>query len=70
MLFFSHLCEYRLEDPRRKIVGSANWIAFITIAFGAVTIGEGFIHNWGSLGALRAVLGIFEAVGVPKSPLR
>jgi len=53
-----------------KIVGSANWIAFITIAFGAVTIGEGFIHNWGSLAALRAILGIFEAVGVPRSPLR
>lgn len=47
-----------------KRAGAANWIAAITIARGAVTIGQAFIDSWVSSSVLRAFLGAFEAVTI------
>ncbi|KAH6621950.1 major facilitator superfamily domain-containing protein [Boeremia exigua] len=42
-------------------VGSANWLAFIAVSWGAVMIGQGFVKSWQALTACRALLGLFEA---------
>ncbi|KAF1975905.1 phthalate transporter-like protein [Bimuria novae-zelandiae CBS 107.79] len=42
-------------------VGSANWLAFIALSWGAVMIGQGFVTNWQTLAVCRALLGFFEA---------
>jgi hypothetical protein len=40
--------------------GTANWLSFIIICWGAIAIGMGFVHSWQLLAALRALLGVFE----------
>lgn len=42
-------------------VGAANWLAFIAFAWGLVSLGIGFLHNWIGLAVCRAILGVFEA---------
>lgn len=42
-------------------VGAALWLGGITLAWGLVMMGMGFVKSWGALAALRAVLGLFEA---------
>jgi MFS family permease len=42
-------------------VGSANWLAFIALSWGAVMIGQGFVKSWQTLTVCRALLGFFEA---------
>lgn len=42
-------------------VGSANWLAFIALSWGAVMIGQGFVRSWQTLTVCRALLGFFEA---------
>ncbi|EEH20912.2 hypothetical protein PABG_03143 [Paracoccidioides brasiliensis Pb03] len=42
-------------------VGSANWLAFIAFAWGTVMLGQGFVHSWQALTALRFILGFFES---------
>ena len=42
-------------------VGSANWLAFIALSWGAVMIGQGFVKSWQMLTVCRALLGFFEA---------
>lgn len=42
-------------------VGAAIWLGGITLAWGLVMMGMGFVKNWGALTALRATLGLFEA---------
>lgn len=42
-------------------VGAANWITFITFAWGAVSIGIGFCNSWEVLAVLRTLLGALEA---------
>lgn len=42
-------------------VGAANWLAFIAFAWGLVSLGIGFLHNWIGLAICRAILGVFEA---------
>lgn len=42
-------------------VGAAQWLGGITLAWGLVMMGMGFVKSWGALAALRAVLGLFEA---------
>lgn len=37
------------------------WIAIMVIAFGLVTIGAAFIHNYGQLITTRVLLGIAES---------
>ena len=44
----------------RKI-GSANWLAFIALSWGAVMVGQGFVRSWQTLTVCRALLGFFEA---------
>jgi len=46
-----------------KKVGAANWISLIYIAFGAMTIKQGFVNNYIAFAVLRSFLGAFEAVG-------
>ncbi|CZR65674.1 related to putative tartrate transporter [Phialocephala subalpina] len=44
-----------------KKIGVANWISAITIAFGAFTLGQGFVHDWISLSVLRHFIGACKA---------
>ncbi|KAF2971897.1 hypothetical protein GQX73_g1663 [Xylaria multiplex] len=44
-----------------KPIGPQRWIAFIAIAWGIIALGTGFVHDFGSLVALRVLLGAFEA---------
>ena len=53
-----------LELPSNIVlrkVGSANWLAFIALSWGAVMIGQGFVQNWVTLTICRVLLGAFEA---------
>lgn len=55
---------FLLELPSNMIlrkVGSANWLSFIALSWGAVMIGQGFVESWISLGICRILLGAFEA---------
>ncbi|KAF9047427.1 major facilitator superfamily domain-containing protein [Panaeolus papilionaceus] len=45
--------------------GVRNWLSFITLAWGAVQLGMGFVHSWGWLVLCRALLGVFEASYFP-----
>lgn len=59
-----------LEIPGNILIkktGAANWITAITIAWGAVTIGQGFVDSWISFSVIRAFLGAFEAVRISSS---
>ena len=42
-------------------IGPGNWLAFIIICWGAISIGMGFSPNWQILSVTRALLGVFEA---------
>lgn len=42
-------------------LGAANWLAFLAVAWGLVSVGIGFLHNWQGFAVLRVLLGIFEA---------
>uniref|UniRef100_A0A4E9EAY3 Major facilitator superfamily (MFS) profile domain-containing protein n=1 Tax=Gibberella zeae TaxID=5518 RepID=A0A4E9EAY3_GIBZA len=42
-------------------LGAANWLAFLAVAWGLVSLGIGFLHNWIGLAILRSLLGVFEA---------
>jgi hypothetical protein len=39
-------------------------------AFGVLTIAQGFIQDWGSLAALRVLLGVFEGALLPSTLFR
>ena len=41
-------------------VGAANWLSFLVICWGAVTIATGFVPSWQVLALCRSLLGIFE----------
>ena len=41
-------------------IGAANWLTFIIVCWGAVTIGMGFVPSWQLLALCRALLGCFE----------
>ncbi|GAA6011294.1 hypothetical protein JCM10207_008289 [Rhodosporidiobolus poonsookiae] len=47
-----------------KKIGSM-WLAFLCVAFGVVTIGSAFIHNFGEFLAVRIFLGIVEGGVIP-----
>ncbi|KAI0009201.1 MFS general substrate transporter [Xylariaceae sp. FL0662B] len=58
------------ELPSNMVIGRlgpANWLAFIALAWGLVSIGIGFLpengngNGWVGLAVLRALLGVFEA---------
>ena len=42
-------------------LGAANWLAFLAFAWGLVSLGIGFLHNWQGFAVLRSLLGVFEA---------
>jgi MFS family permease len=44
-----------------RAIGPRIHLSAITVCWGAVMIGMGFVKNWGSLAAMRVVLGVFEA---------
>lgn len=48
----------------RKI-GPRVFLPAVTVAWGIVMLGMGFVHHWGELVALRAVVGLFEAGLLP-----
>lgn len=55
---------FLLELPSNMVlrkVGSANWLSFIGLSWGAVMIGQGFVESWITLGICRILLGAFEA---------
>ena len=47
----------------RKI-GPAIWLSCIAFAWGALSLGIGFVNTWEALTVMRAFLGVLEAVGV------
>lgn len=58
---------YTLMQPPATVlcrkIGPRVFLSTITLAWGVVMIGMGFLNNWTSLLALRLILGIFEAGG-------
>jgi sugar phosphate permease len=42
-------------------VGAARFLGTITVAWGIVTIGIGFVNSWVVAAVLRSLLGVFEA---------
>jgi MFS family permease len=44
-------------------VGPAIWLSCIALAWGALSLGIGFVDSWQALTAIRAFLGVLEAVG-------
>ncbi|KAH8898341.1 major facilitator superfamily transporter [Thozetella sp. PMI_491] len=42
-------------------VGAKHWIPIMMLSWGAVTIGQAFIHGRGALIAMRLLIGLFEA---------
>lgn len=46
-------------------VGPRWWLPTAGLLWGIVLLGMGFVNNWEGLVALRAILGVFEAVLFP-----
>ncbi len=71
LLTFLFFVPYILTElPTNAILrrfGSANWLGFIGLAWGSVTIGMGFCKTWGELLACRMLLGAFEGGILPAS---
>ncbi|KAI0486987.1 major facilitator superfamily domain-containing protein [Xylaria cf. heliscus] len=44
-----------------KPIGPQRWLAFIVLVWGVIALATGFVKNFGSLVALRVLLGAFEA---------
>lgn len=42
-------------------IGAARFLGIITVAWGIVTIGIGFVNSWVAAAVLRSFLGVFEA---------
>ncbi|KAL4866305.1 hypothetical protein BDV12DRAFT_187488 [Aspergillus spectabilis] len=66
MLFF--VAYIIFEIPSNLILpkaGAANWLSFLGASFGAILIGMGFTHHWGTMAVCRILLGVFEAGFLP-----
>lgn len=44
-----------------RMVGAAKWLGGITVAWGLVMLGMGFVNHWWEIAILRTALGILEA---------
>ncbi|KJR87772.1 Major Facilitator Superfamily protein [Sporothrix schenckii 1099-18] len=44
-----------------KWLGAANWLSFLSLSFGLLSVGTGLIHSYGALVVLRILLGCMEA---------
>ncbi|KAE9377036.1 major facilitator superfamily protein [Stipitochalara longipes BDJ] len=67
-LFIFFIPYILLEVPSNIIIrkiAPSTWLCGIMFCWGVCTVGEGLVHNFGSLVALRFLLGIFEAGLVP-----
>jgi len=63
LVAFAHLSYFLFELPSNlllRVVGTANWLTFIIVGWGAVTIGIGFVQSWQVLAVCRALLGVLE----------
>ncbi|KAF4470264.1 Major facilitator superfamily transporter [Fusarium albosuccineum] len=66
MVFF--ITYVTFEIPSNLVlpkIGAANWLSFLGASFGAILIGMGFTHHWGTMALCRALLGVFEAGFLP-----
>jgi MFS family permease len=66
MIFFIGYC--LVDVPAAftvRRVGPALWVGVIGTAWGAITIGQGFVKTWGQLAACRVLLGFLEGGLVP-----
>ncbi|KAL3496364.1 MFS general substrate transporter [Aspergillus germanicus] len=66
MLFF--IAYILFEIPSNLVLpraGAANWLSFLGASFGAILIGMGFTHHWGTMAVCRFLLGVFEAGFLP-----
>ena len=50
-------------------IGRAIWLSCIAFAWGALSLGIGFINTWEALAIMRAFLGVLEAVRLPVPPI-
>ncbi|KAJ5403366.1 hypothetical protein N7509_003237 [Penicillium cosmopolitanum] len=60
------LCEVPCNLIMKKLAPST-WISGIMVAWGCVTVGQGFVKSWSALMACRFLIGIFEAGFLPGS---
>ncbi|KAJ9500185.1 hypothetical protein H2202_004576 [Exophiala xenobiotica] len=51
-----------------KKLGAANWLSFLGVAWGVISLGVGFSKNWGTVAVLRVLLGVLEAAAVGFQP--
>jgi MFS family permease len=51
-----------------KKFGPRIWLSTLGICFGLLTIASGLVKSWGALAAVRAFLGVFEAVSPSSLP--
>ncbi|KAF4981714.1 hypothetical protein FZEAL_2516 [Fusarium zealandicum] len=42
-------------------LGAANWLSFLAVAWGLVSLGIGFLNDWKAFAVMRSFLGVFEA---------
>ena len=56
---------YVLKYLANRSGGSHWWLAFMTLAFGAITFSHAYIQSYGQLMAVRALLGILEGFTLP-----
>jgi MFS family permease len=66
MIFFIGYCI--VDIPAAFVVrrvGPALWTGTIGLAWGVVTIGQGFVKHWGQLAVCRVLLGFLEGGLVP-----
>ncbi|KAF7324885.1 High-affinity nicotinic acid transporter [Mycena kentingensis (nom. inval.)] len=68
VLFFP---TYVLFQPTATVlvrkIGPRLFLSAVTLCWGVVMIGMGFVKSWNQLAGLRVVLGIFEAASFPSS---
>lgn len=68
MMFFIPYILFELPaNLAMRFIGPAKWLGAIGFAWGAVTIGMGFVHSWDALLACRVFFGAFEAGLFPGS---
>jgi nitrate/nitrite transporter NarK len=62
LVFFP--CYALFELPSNLVIrriGARYWLSFLIVVWGIMVLAMGFVKDWNSLAALRALLGVFEA---------
>ncbi|KAL0937141.1 uncharacterized protein CTRU02_206872 [Colletotrichum truncatum] len=65
VFFIAYVAYHVFQNLILPNAGPANWLAFLGVSFGAVLIGMGFTHHWGTMALCRTLLGAFEAGFLP-----